>query len=197
MDSSKAFFIDIVFLYVKINSVIYLKINKSLRGLALSALFTAVLAVCSWISLPAPVPFTLQTLGVFLTVGLLGFKGSFISIAAYLLLGAVGLPVFSSFRGGFGVLLGPTGGYALAFLLVPFIYWGVLRLTRGKYLFAAMLSGLSVCYALGALWYSFFAGGESFLSLLAVTVAPFILPDILKLGAALIIIKRIGKFICP
>ncbi len=177
--------------------MIFLKINKSLRGIALSALFTAVLAVCSWITLPAPVPFTLQTLGVFLAVGLLGFKGSLISISAYLLLGAVGLPVFSGFQGGLGVIFGPTGGYALAFLLVPFIYHGVLRLTGGKYIYLALLSGLAVCYAFGALWYSFFAGGESFLSLLAVTVVPFILPDILKLGAALIIIKRIGKFICP
>ena len=86
------------------------------RDLTLIAVFAAVIAVCAWISIPAAVPFTLQTLGIFLAVGLLGGRRGTISVGVYLLLGAVGAPVFSGFNGGIGYLLGATGGYLLGFL---------------------------------------------------------------------------------
>ena len=78
----------------------------SLRDMVLCALFAAILAVSAWLTVPGEVPFTLQTFGVFAALGLLGGKRGTIAIALYLVLGAVGLPVFSGFRGGFGVLLG-------------------------------------------------------------------------------------------
>ena len=87
----------------------------SARNLSRVALFAALMAICSWISIPAPVPFTLQTFAVFLAPGLLGGKMGTIAVGTYLLLGAVGLPVFAGFSGGIGALLGATGGYLLGF----------------------------------------------------------------------------------
>ena len=81
------------------------------RELARAALFAALIAICSWISIPTAVPFTLQTFAVFLALGVLGGKLGTLSVAVYLLLGAVGLPVFAGFQGGLGALLGATGGY--------------------------------------------------------------------------------------
>ncbi len=86
------------------------------KDMTLIAMFAAIMAVCSWISIPAPVPFTLQTMAVFLAVGLLGGKRGTIAVAIYILLGAVGLPVFAGFSGGLGTLLGLTGGYIFGFL---------------------------------------------------------------------------------
>ncbi|MBQ1422124.1 MAG: biotin transporter BioY, partial [Firmicutes bacterium] len=91
--------------------------------LALVALFAAVMAVCSWITVPAAVPFTLQTMGVFLAVGLLGGKRGTISVLVYLFLGAIGLPVFSGFAGGLGYMMGATGGYIIGFLFSALIMW--------------------------------------------------------------------------
>ena len=79
-------------------------------------LFTAVLVICSWLSIPATVPFTLQTLAIFLSAGLLGTRKSVAVVIVYLLLGAAGVPVFSGFRGGIGAILGPTGGYMIGFI---------------------------------------------------------------------------------
>ena len=87
------------------------------QELARAALFAALIAICSWISIPTAVPFTLQTFAVFLALGVLGGKLGTLSVAVYLLLGAVGLPVFAGFQGGLGALLGATGGYLAGFLL--------------------------------------------------------------------------------
>lgn len=84
--------------------------------LAYTALGAVLIAVCSWITIPMAVPFTMQTFAVFLTLSLLGGRRGTAAIAAYVLLGAVGLPVFSGFSGGFGVLLGATGGYIAGFV---------------------------------------------------------------------------------
>jgi biotin transport system substrate-specific component len=84
--------------------------------MTLAAFFAALITVCSWISLPvADIAFTMQTFGVFLALGLLGGKWGSVAIAIYLLLGAVGMPVFSGFRGGVGMLAGVTGGYLWGF----------------------------------------------------------------------------------
>ena len=92
--------------------------------LALCGLFAAITAVCSWISVPlgfTPVPVNLATLAVFLAGGLLGRKYGSIAMAVYALLGAVGVPVFAGFRGGLGVLAGPTGGYIIGYIAAAFL----------------------------------------------------------------------------
>ena len=86
------------------------------------ALCAALLAPCAWLSVPTQPPFTMQTFGVFLTLLLLGAKDGAIAIGLYILLGAMGAPVFSGFNGGMGALLGPTGGYIAGFLLLCPIY---------------------------------------------------------------------------
>lgn len=122
---------------------------------ALIALFAAIMAVCSWIMIPATVPFTMQTFGVFLAVGLLGGKRGTISIIVYLLLGAVGLPVFSGFTGGIGHILGPTGGYMVGFIFTALIMWLSERFFgKGtRTLATSMVIGLIVCYAFGTAWF--------------------------------------------
>ena len=113
----------------------------SAKDMAYIAVFTALLAVCSWIAIPMPwgVAYTLQTLGVFLAVGVLGGKRGTLAVVVYLLLGAMGVPVFSGFQVGTAALLGTTGGYIAGFLFSA--------------LALSMVLGLAVCYAFGTAWY--------------------------------------------
>ena len=80
------------------------------------------IAVCAWISIPIEIPFTMQTFGVFLALRLLKGKYGTLSILIYILLGAIGAPVFAGFSSGLGILLGPTGGYIIGFLFCGIIY---------------------------------------------------------------------------
>ena len=168
------------------------KIN-GISGVALSALFTALLSVCAMITVPGPIPFTMQTFAVFMIAGLLPLKYSLPCYFAYLFLGIAGLPVFSGFSGGFGVIIGPTGGYLLGFLLLFPTVRGTLKLLGKKYLPLCLFFGLIVCYAMATVWYVFYASPDSILTVTGVTVLPFIIPDFIKLLLASLIIKRIGR----
>ena len=83
-------------------------------------------------SIPTTVPFTLQTCAVFLAVGVLGGKRGTLSILIYLLLGAIGVPVFAGFTGGIGIVLGTTGGYIIGFLFSGLIMWAMEQLLGKK-----------------------------------------------------------------
>lgn len=127
----------------------------STRDLCFCAIGAALIAVCAWISIPAEVPFTLQTFAIFTVCGLLGGKRGTVSVLVYLLLGAVGAPVFAGFRGGFASLLGTTGGYLVGFVLLTLIitfaqaHWG-----QGQWVFVLSAAvGLLVCYAFGTAWF--------------------------------------------
>ena len=174
----------------------FLKAEKRLYSVALSAIFSGLIIICAWITVPAPLPFTLQTFAIFLATGLLGFKGSVASVAVYILAGAVGLPVFSGFSAGTGVLSGPTGGYIIGFLFIPIVSHLVRRVFKGKYLTVSLVAGLVICYLCGSIWYAFWLGEGSYIASLTATVLPFILPDAVKLFIAVIIIRRIGRFVC-
>ena len=119
------------------------------------AVFAVVMAICSWISIPATVPFTLQTFGVFLAVGVLGGKRGTLSILVYILLGAVGVPVFAGFSGGIGSLFGNAGGYIIGFLVGALVMWGMEKVMGRKTwaLAVQMVVGLIVCYAFGTAWF--------------------------------------------
>ncbi|MEQ2442087.1 biotin transporter BioY [Pseudoflavonifractor sp. CLA-AP-H29] len=168
------------------------------RNLVLTGVMAALLAVCAWISIPTTVPFTLQTMGVFLAVGLLGGKLGSLAVGVYLLLGAVGLPVFSHFTGGIGALASTTGGYLLGFLLIALVMWAAEALL-GKgplvYLGSAVV-GLAVCYLFGSVWflYLYSAGGASadMLTVLGWCVFPFIVPDLIKLALAFALARRLA-----
>lgn len=84
-------------------------------------MFVALITICAYISIPTTVPFTMQTFGIFAAVSFLGQKRGTLAMLVYILLGAVGAPVFTGFKGGFAVLFGPTGGYLLGYLLATII----------------------------------------------------------------------------
>ena len=115
--------------------------------MAYIALFAVLMAVCSWISIPAVVPFTLQTFGVFVAVSVLGGKRGTLAVVLYLLMGIVGLPVFAGFSGGLGVLLGSTGGYIIGFVFTALVMWLIERLlgTKTWVLALSMLLALAMC----------------------------------------------------
>ena len=171
-----------------------------LRDLALCGASVAVLAVCAWITIPGPVPFTLQTLGIFAVLGLLGGRRGAAAVGGYLVLGALGLPVFSGFRGGFGVLLGPTGGYLFGFLLSAALYWLLTRLLgeRPGVQLAAMLLGLLCCYAVGTGWFLLVSLGQtgsvSLVAALGKCVVPFLFPDGGKLALAYSLTLRLRPY---
>ena len=167
--------------------------------LAYTALFTVLLAVCAWITVPLTVPFTLQTFGVFAALGTLGGRRGTYAVAAYLLLGLAGLPVFSGFRGGPGVLLGTTGGYILGFLASALLYWAVTARfgNRPGVMAAAMVLGLVVCYGFGTAWflaaYARTTGPVGLWTALGMCVFPFIVPDLAKLALALALSRRLAR----
>lgn len=159
------------------------------RDMALCALFAALLSVCAWICIPiGDISFTMQTFGVFLTLGLLGGKRGTLAILTYLLLGAVGLPVFSGFQGGAGTLLGVTGGYIVGFLAWGLVYWLLTGLFASKLRLIAMLAGLLTCYGFGSVWfyvlYLHNGGTVGIALILSKCVLPYLLPDLLKLALA-------------
>ena len=166
------------------------------KDLCYMALMAVLIAVCSWISIQTVVPFTLQTFAVFCALELLGGARGTVAVAVYLLLGAVGVPVFAGFTGGLGILFGTTGGYLLGFLLTGLVYWLFERLGRSLWLrAAALLIGLALCYAFGTLWfvelYSRANGPLSVMTALGWCVLPFLLPDGVKLVLAMLLSARL------
>lgn len=158
------------------------------------AMFAALIAVCSWIAIPATVPFTLQTFGVFCAVGALGGARGTAAVAVYIALGAVGAPVFSGFRGGISALVGPTGGYIAGFLLSALVYWGVTALLGEKLWVRAlgMVLGLAACYAGGTAWMLIISDSVTTLgAALTLCVVPYLLPDAAKLALALALSGRL------
>lgn len=174
------------------------------RDLTYIALFAVLTAVCAWISIPVPAPlvqFTMQTFAVFSALLMLGGRRGTYAIAAYMLLGTVGVPVFSGFRGGLGVLLGTTGGYILGFLFQGLLYW-FMTAKLGESLpvkAAACIAGTAVLYAFGTAWYVILyartGSPVSVMTALGYCVFPFIVPDLLKLALALLTARRICKYI--
>lgn len=169
--------------------------------LVLIALFAALMALCAWVTVPYAVPFTMQTFGVFLALLLLGGKRGTICMAVYLLLGAVGLPVFSGFRGGVGALVGSTGGYLVGFIVSALLMWalsGFARKSRWT-LAASMALSLAACYAFGTAWFvivSVRAGkAMTFGAALSMCVLPYIVPDAAKLWLACVLARRLKKFV--
>lgn len=164
-------------------------------------IFAVLIAICSWISVPTVVPFTLQTFAVFATMGILGGRRGTFAVLVYILMGAIGLPVFAGFSGGAGVLLGTTGGYILGFLLTGLLYWGITKLLGEKFwvMVLSMVLGLAVCYAFGTAWfmlvYARQSGPIGLGTALGWCVFPFILPDLGKIVLALILTKALKRYV--
>ena len=172
------------------------KLNTA--DMAYIALFAVAIAICSWISVPATVPFTLQTFGVFLAAAVLGGKRGTLAVLVYLALGMAGVPVFAGFQGGMGCLLGSTGGYLIGFLFLALVMWAGERLSDGRRwaLALSMALGLLVCYAFGTAWfmavYARTTGQIGLWTALSWCVFPFVLPDAAKLALALVLSRRLA-----
>ncbi len=170
------------------------------KEMVLTAMLTAVMAVCSWISVPAEIPFTLQTFAVFCAVGLLGGRNGLFSILVYILLGAIGIPVFAGPSGGIGIILGNTGGYIVGFVFIALICWLTEKLFGSGLIvrIISMLVGLAVMYAFGTAWYIFLytknTGDVSLIQVMKWCVTPFVIPDLIKLALAVILTDRIKKY---
>jgi len=161
------------------------------------AMFAALTAAFSQIVIPVGViPLNLATLSVFLCGGLLKAARGGASQLVYVLLGAAGLPVFAGFTGGFGRIVGPTGGFIIGYIVAAAVIGlFVQRLPRKFWLFAlAMLAG-AVCYfTTGTLWYMCLYKA-SFISALWLCVIPFIPGDIIKIILAAYLVKRLERFV--
>lgn len=178
-----------------------MKNRITIRDIAYIGMFVALITVCSWISLPFAVPFTLQTFAIFAAVIMLGGLRSTIAVLVYLLLGAVGVPVFAGFKGGIAGLLGTTGGYLIGFLFTTIIA-GVLMHFLGKKLWVEILGlvlGLLVCYAFGTGWFIYVytdtKGAIDLMTALKWCVIPFLIPDAVKMALALLIGRRISPLL--
>ena len=160
----------------------------AVRQLVYIALMAVLIAACAWVTIPVgPVPFTLQTFGVFCALALLGGRDGTISVLVYLAIGALGVPVFSGFSGGIGKIVGPTGGYMLGFVAAGLIFWAGERLL-GKtpaVRIASMIVGNLVCYAFGTAWFTVVAPSKPGLAAaLSLCVLPYVIPDLCKIGLA-------------
>ena len=175
------------------------KTRLGARNLAYIAVCAVLMAVCSWINIPSAVPFTLQTFAIFCTLGLIGGKRGTAAIVVYLLLGALGLPVFAGFSGGIGILVGITGGYMLGFIFMGLVYWLGERVGKGSRAIriGSLLLGLLLCYAFGTAWFMFVyarqSGAVTLTTALAWCVIPFLLPDLVKLALALLLSAKLRR----
>ncbi len=171
--------------------------NQNTKSLVTMALFAALIAVSSYISIPlpfSPVPITLQTLIILLCGLLLSVKFAMGSVALWVLMGAVGLPVFANGKAGIGIIFGPTGGYIFGFIFAA----GVIALLRGnkanpiRYAIAAVVGNFLVIYPFGIIGLMLIAKlplGAA----VANGVLPFIIGDIVKLIAAVSISMAMQK----
>lgn len=159
----------------------------------LAAMFAAIGAVTSWISIPMPsgVPITLQTFGMALIGYTLGYKFGTLSVGVYVALGAIGVPVFSGIKGGFSVIAGPTGGFIIGFILMAAIC-GLCRLNKVKSLgyvpkiiisIALGIIGLLVCHLLGVIQFMLLFNDSFIAAALKVSV-PYLIKDIISVAAA-------------
>ena len=183
--------------------------NKT-YNIVLIAVSAALITICSWISITiGPVPFTLQTMGIFavlMTIG--GARGS-VAVIIYLLLGLVGVPVFAGFKGGPASFLGPTGGFLVGFAVASLVWILLEKILRDKMSSSAVkriLYGVInavicevVMYTIGVIWFMVVYGQQTgpigLGATLAMCVVPFIIPDIVKIAVAIVIGERAGKLI--
>ena len=155
----------------------------STSTMAVVALMTAVLCVLSPFSIPiGPIPISLATFGLYLTIIILGRKRAVMVCLMYLLMGAIGLPVYSGFSGGFARLFGPTGGYLFGYLLLTVVAGQIVdNFPKNQYLCGLGLAiGTAACYIVGTMWLAYqmeIGFREAFM----IGVVPFLIGDMVKI----------------
>lgn len=167
--------------------------------MAYIAVSVALEVVCAYLTVPAVVPFTMQTFGVFFALCFLGGARGTAVVAVYLAMGLAGLPVFSGFKGGVAALMGPTGGYLMGFLATALIYWAGTAILHkhaaGVWVQTTLcVVGLLACYLLGTVWFVYvYRATDSWVKALTLCVVPYLLPDALKLVLAVTLAKALRK----
>lgn len=175
-----------------------MKRKNSPAKISFAALFAALIAVCTFISIPMPtgVPITLQTFAVALCGMLLPLPYSIAAVLAYLAIGAAGVPVFSGFRAGLSVLVSSTGGFLVGFLPMA----ALCSAPKSGWKKPALgVFGVLICHAAGFLWYSFVTKNGVLPSFLSVSL-PYLPKDIVSLALAYLISLKLrpifSKFYC-
>ena len=185
--------------------------NRSfIYDLVLISISAALITVCSWISIPfGPVPFTLQTLAILAVMLTCGGRRGTIAILVYLAMGLCGVPVFAGFKGGVASFAGPTGGFLIGFIFAALLYWLLEKLifkrlmtgTIKTWIFGVLNSVLFevVMYFIGVIWfmtvYAAQTGPVGIATVMSWCVIPFIIPDVVKLIAAVITGERARKLV--
>ena len=176
--------------------------NKKLKTIdsVYIGLSAAIIVICSWIAIPFAVPITLQTLAICLVSGLFGAKRGSLAVLIYILLGAIGIPVFTGFKGGIGVLFASTGGYIIGFVFTALIAGAVSDKTNKTWaVLLSMIIGVVVCYAFGTIWFAFIYAKEntpqSLGTILSICVFPFLIPDAIKITIAAFLTTKLKRFI--
>lgn len=164
------------------------------QQMALVAIMTALTCILAPFSLPiGPVPISLTNLVIYFSLYLLGWKLGTLSYVIYLLIGLVGVPVFSGFTAGPAKLFGPTGGYLIGFIPMAIIAGIVIDKFSQRWIqILGMIVGTAICYAFGTAWFCIQAG-YTVSAALAVCVIPFIPADLIKMVIAMIIGPEIRK----
>lgn len=166
------------------------------------AVATAIIAMCSWMTIPGGIPSTMQIFAIFTVLGLVGGRRGTASVVLYIFLGILGLPVFSQFKSGIGTILHDvSGGYIIGFLLLALLYWGVTSCFGMGSLaeLFALLCGLGLCYAAGACWYTYINVLQDVevdvYKVLLACVVPFVIPDLVKLSVSVLVVRRLRRAI--
>jgi biotin transport system substrate-specific component len=166
---------------------------ETLRSMVLASLMSALIAVGSYIQVPiGPVPIVLTNLFVLLAGLLLGGRWALTSVGLYLLMGAIGIPVFAGGKGGFGHFLGPTGGYLAGYALGAWVTGFISQRSRGIMtgdIVAVVIGGLCI-YALGVPWLKVVTK-MAWNRALFVGMAPFVVGDALKASAAIVLVRAV------
>jgi len=173
--------------------------SKKTTWLVMTAVCAALICVFAPLSVPLPgnpVPVTLATFALYLIAACAGTARSVTATAVYLCLGAMGIPVFSGFRGGVGILAGPTGGYLAGYLLLVLITAVVAdRFETKPWVWpAGMVLGTVILYAFGTAWFMIYTK-NTFAASLSMCVVPFLIGDAVKIAAASLISPRLHKAI--
>lgn len=165
--------------------------------IALIGIMTAITCILGPLSIPipfSPVPISFTNLAIYFTVFILGWKRGTISYLIYMLIGLVGLPVFSGFAGGPGKLFGPTGGYLIGFIFMALIGGFFIEKFHGKvsmYVLGLVLA-TAVAYLLGTAWLAYQAHLTFWQALMA-GVIPYLIGDGIKIAIAVIVGPTLKK----
>ena len=180
------------------NETVNNTISKSnVSKITLIGVMTAITCILGPLSIPLPVtlvPISLTNLAIYFSIYVIGMKSGTLSYLIYLLIGFIGVPVFSSFTSGPAKLLGPTGGYLIGFIFMALICGYFIEKWPAKlYLhFIGMVLGTAVCYLFGTIWF-IYQQGTTFTAALALCVVPFLPGDLIKIILALLAGSQIRK----